>query len=90
MRVDVAEIGMHNAAQVAAAGLEAISGGDTAFDLSAVRSCDSSAVAVVLAWQRAAEERGASLELAGLPPGLASLATVYGVAPLLGLAETDH
>jgi phospholipid transport system transporter-binding protein len=87
MRVDSADIGMNNAAQIAAAGIEAIRGGDTAFDLSAVRTCDSSAVAVVLAWQREAQARGAQLQLSGLPPGLASLATVYGVAPLLDLDE---
>ncbi len=87
MRIDSTDIGMHNAAQIAAAGIEAIRGGDTAFDLSAVLTCDSSAVAVVLAWQREAQARGAQLQLSGLPAGLASLATVYGVAPLLDLDE---
>jgi phospholipid transport system transporter-binding protein len=90
MRVESTDIGMKNAAQIAAAGIEAIRGGDTAFDLSAVRSCDSSAVAVVLAWQREAQARGAQLQLSGLPAGLASLATVYGVAPLLDLEEAGR
>jgi phospholipid transport system transporter-binding protein len=90
MRVESTDIGMQNAAQIAAAGIEAIRGGDTAFDLSAVRSCDSSAVAVVLAWQREAQARGAQLQLSGLPAGLASLATVYGVAPLLDLEEAGR
>jgi phospholipid transport system transporter-binding protein len=85
MRVDSDDISMKNAAPLAAAGIEAIRGGDTAFDLSAVRTCDSSAVAVVLAWQREAQARGAQLQLSGLPAALASLATVYGVAPLLDL-----
>ena len=89
MRIDATEIGMHNAAEVAAAGLQAIEAGDAAFDLSAVRNCDSSAVAVALAWQRAAEARGLTLQLAGLPAGMVSLSTVYGVAPLLNLAESD-
>jgi len=87
MRVDTTDIGMNNAAAIAAAGIEAIRRGDTAFDLSAVRTCDSSAVAVVLAWQREAQARGGRLQLTGLPPGLPSLATVYGVAPLLGIEE---
>ena len=87
MRIDSTDIGMHNAAQIATAGIEAIRGGDAAFDLSSVLTCDSSAVAVVLAWQREAQARGAQLRLSGLPPGLASLATVYGVAPLLDLDE---
>lgn len=88
MRIDSADIGMNNAAQIAAAGIEAIRAGDATFDLSAVRTCDSSAVAVVLAWQREAQARGARLQLSGLPAGLASLATVYGVAPLLDLGDT--
>ena len=37
--------------------------------------------------QREAQARGAQLQLSGLPAGLASLATVYGVAPLLDLDE---
>ena len=90
MRVDVTDIGMNNAAAIAAAGIEAIRGGDAAFDLSAVRTCDSSAVAVVLAWQREAEARGGQLRLSGLPAGLLSLATVYGVSSLLGLDETSR
>ena len=88
MRIEGTDIGMSNAAQIAAAGIEAIRGGDATFDLSAVRTCDSSAVAVVLAWQREAQARGARLQLSGLPAGLASLATVYGVAPLLDLGDT--
>ena len=85
MRIDATDIGMNNAAQVAAGGIDAIRAGDSAFDLSAVRTCDSSAVAVVLAWQREAQERGTALRLSGLPAGLVSLATVYGVAPLIGI-----
>jgi ABC-type transporter Mla MlaB component len=42
----------------------------------------------VLAWQREAQARGSQLKLSGLPPDLLSLATVYGVAPLLHIAET--
>jgi len=90
MRIEGTDIGMNNAAQIAAAGIEAIRGGDLTFDLSAVRTCDSSAVAVVLAWQRAAQARGARLQLSGLPAGLASLATVYGVAPLLDLGDAGR
>jgi phospholipid transport system transporter-binding protein len=88
MRVDASDIGMHNAAAIAGAGLDAIRGGDTVLDLSPVRTCDSSAVAVVLAWMREAQARGARLQLTGLPAGLVSLATVYGVAPLLNIVET--
>ena len=87
MKVVAPDIGMANAGEIAAAGVEAIRAGDAAFDLSDVRSCDSSAVAVVLAWRREAAAHGLTLQLTGLPPGLASLASVYGVAPLLGLGD---
>jgi phospholipid transport system transporter-binding protein len=85
MRIEATDIGMNNAADIAAAGIQAIRGGDAAFDLSPVRTCDSSAVAVVLAWRREAEATGRVLALTGVPPALVSLATVYGIAPLLDL-----
>lgn len=90
MRIDATDIGMQNAAQVSAAGIEAIRNGDAAIDLSAVRGCDSSAVAVVLSWQREAQARGTALKITGLPPGLVSLADVYGATPLLDLEETPR
>jgi len=83
VRIEATEIDMSNAAQVVAEGVAAIRAGDATFDLSAVRSCDSSAVAAVLAWQREAQALGVKLELSGLPAGLVSLASVYGVASLL-------
>lgn len=85
MRLDTTELDMKNAAQVAAAGIDAIRAGDCAFDLSAVRACDSSAVATVLAWQREAQARGVQLQFSGLPADLISLAKVYGVASLMNL-----
>ena len=82
-RIEATEIGMTNAAAVAVEGRAAIEGGDADFDLSAVARCDSSAVAVLLEWQRAARARGLTLSIASAPPGLASLASVYGVEELL-------
>jgi phospholipid transport system transporter-binding protein len=83
MRIDASEIGMANAAAVAALGRTAIEQGDAQFDLSAVTRCDSSAVAVLLEWQRAAQDRGLALTVIAPPAGLVSLATVYGVDSLL-------
>jgi phospholipid transport system transporter-binding protein len=83
MRVDAEAIVMANAAAVAQAGLAAIGRGDAEFDLSAVRRCDSSAVAVLLEWQRAAAARGLTLAVRAVPPSIASLAGVYGVQSLL-------
>lgn len=68
------------------AGLRAIAGGETAFDLAAVEAIDSSAVATVLAWQRASKARGASLALHHVPPSLLSLMSLYDVDGLLGLS----
>ena len=83
MRIDAPEIAMANAAGLASRGRAAIAQGDSEFDLSAVTRCDSSAVAVLLEWQREAATRGLKLRVTGTPPGLASLATVYGVEALL-------
>ena len=83
MRIEVDDIGMANAAEVAALGRAAIDRGDVDFDLSGVARCDSSAVAVLLEWQRVARERGLVLTVSGLPAGLTSLAGVYGVGDLL-------
>ena len=44
---------------------------------------DSSALAVLLAWERAAQARGVKFEIVNLPAGLASLAQAYGVDTLL-------
>lgn len=83
MRIETSDIGMANAAEVAAQGRAAIERGDARFDLSGVRRCDSSAVAVLLEWERAAVARGLKLEVVAPPAGLVSLATVYGVDGLL-------
>jgi phospholipid transport system transporter-binding protein len=44
---------------------------------------DSAAVATLLAWQRAALERGSALRFTNLPANLQSLIELYGVADLL-------
>jgi len=66
-----------------AAGLERIAGGATGVDCAPLTQFDSSALAVLLAWQRAAHKRGAPLEIVNLPAGLASLAHVYGVDTII-------
>lgn len=72
-----------NARAALAAGLKEIEAGETAFDLSAVTDVDSTAVAALLAWQRAARARGAVLSVVNAPANLTSLAQLYGVAQLL-------
>lgn len=64
-------------------GLARIGGGATAVDCATLTQFDSSALAVLLAWQRAAKARGATLDILNLPPKLASLARAYGVDTLI-------
>ena len=65
------------------AGLQAIAGGEQVFDFSGVTAIDSAAVAVLLAWQRAARAGTLALSFINVPPALQSLASLYGVANLL-------
>lgn len=78
-------LSVHNATAVLAAGLEAMRAGQTEFDLGQLTQVDSSAVAVLLAWQREANDRHLTLHIVNLPPSLQSLANLYGVAQLLPL-----
>ncbi|KVE36031.1 STAS domain-containing protein [Burkholderia sp. TSV86] len=72
-----------SAKAVLAQGLAHIDAGATAVDCGALTQFDSSALAVLLAWQRAARERGATLDILNVPPKLASLAQAYGIDTLL-------
>ncbi len=65
------------------AGLRAIESGETVFDLSAVKEVDSTAVAALLAWQRAAQARGTQFSALNQPASLTSLARLYGVAEIV-------
>jgi phospholipid transport system transporter-binding protein len=83
--IDADRIVNSNAASLLQLGEAAILKGDCQFDLSAVTRCDSAAVALLLAWQRAAHARGLRLDLKGVPADLCSLATLYGVAGLISV-----
>lgn len=78
-----ASITVKNASAVLHDGLQAIAGGQSSIDLGAVTVVDSSAVATLLAWRRAAEKKGLALAFGSLPANLQSLADLYGVTPLL-------
>jgi phospholipid transport system transporter-binding protein len=69
-----------------AAGLARIAAGATEVDCTPLAQFDSSALAVLLGWRRAAAARGAALTITHLPAQLASLADAYGIAALLGAA----
>ncbi len=74
---------MADAAALLAEGEAAIASSASSFDLAAVTEMDSSCLAVVFGWMRAAKAAGKSLRLVNLPPNLLSLAAVYDVADLL-------
>jgi len=88
MRIDADDMSLANAASLAALGIEAIQRGDAAFDLSAVRTCDSSALVVLLAWQRTAHAAGCAIEVTGVPDDMLSLAKVYGVNHILPITDS--
>lgn len=54
-------------------------------DAAPLQALDSSAVALLLACQRAAQARGKRIRVTGAPPKLSQLAKLYGVSELLGL-----
>jgi phospholipid transport system transporter-binding protein len=58
-------------------------------DLGQVQESDSTALSLLLEWQRAAKARGWTVRHANLPANLRSLAEVYGVLELLALADPD-
>ncbi len=75
------------------AGLARIAAGASRVDCAPLAQFDSSALAVLLGWRRAAVERGATLEIINLPAQLASLAAAYGIDTLLadsGAAGATH
>ncbi|MFZ1181103.1 MAG: STAS domain-containing protein [Herbaspirillum sp.] len=78
-----ASLTVDNAAATLTAGLQAIAAGQTAIDLSTVATVDSSAVAILLSWQRAARAQGLALQFGALPANLQSLVDLYGAASLL-------
>jgi phospholipid transport system transporter-binding protein len=76
---------MANARGLLEAGRSALQGGDEIFDFSEVVDADSSALAVMLGWLRAAELSRSTVHFSNIPEGVRSLAGLYGVAELLPL-----
>jgi phospholipid transport system transporter-binding protein len=74
---------MAGASALLAEGEAAIAANALAFDLAAVTDMDSSCLAVVFGWMRAAKDGGKSVRLLNPPQNLLSLAAVYGVADIL-------
>jgi phospholipid transport system transporter-binding protein len=67
-------------------GCAALGAGETVFDLGGVRAADSSALALMLAWQRRAQAQGRKLTFVNVPANVDALARLYGVDGLIGRA----
>lgn len=74
---------VENVSLALAAGLQAIGAGQQIIDFGDVTAVDSSAVAILIAWQRAAQEKSVTLSFINLPKSLHSLSILYGVDTLL-------
>jgi len=77
---------MANATALEARGLAFLAAAGGVVELAEVRELDSSALAVIFSWQRAAALAGKEVRIAHAPENLLSLAALYGVADLLPLA----
>ena len=74
------------ASRLLAAGCAEIGGSTQIFDLAAVTEVDSSALAVMLAWQRKAAKAQGTVQFVHVPAGIRALADLYGIDELLQLA----
>jgi phospholipid transport system transporter-binding protein len=72
-----------NAPEIYAQGLQLVTQANYCVNFSQVEGVDSSAVSIVLAWQRAAQNANKILTLSHLPNSLSSLAELYGVLEFL-------
>ncbi|TFH12104.1 MAG: STAS domain-containing protein [Nitrosomonadales bacterium] len=59
---------------------------DLVIDLAQVTAVDSSAVSMLLEWQRKAHEQNQKLYFSNMPKNLKNLAQLYGVTELIPLA----
>jgi len=82
--LSLAALTFDNAQAALAQGCAAVAAGETEFDLGGVRSADSSALALMLAWQRRAQGQGRTLKFINVPANVDALAKLYGVDGLLG------
>lgn len=71
------------------AGLQSSTGDVVALDAAPLARFDSSALAVLLACQRAAREQGKSVLIHGMPGHLHDLAQLYGIAELLPTSPSN-
>ena len=73
------------ASELLAKGSAALTLDETVFDLAAVTEVDSSSLAVIFGWLRAAQRQNRRLRIVNPPDEMLTLAEVYGVKELLPL-----
>ena len=88
--VTIADLGLPGAELRSVEALLAAGTGGVGIDASTLENFDSSAIALLLEAQRQARAVGRSLTVVGAPSAMVELATLYGVAELLGLDATAH
>ncbi|HEY8099755.1 MAG TPA: STAS domain-containing protein [Burkholderiaceae bacterium] len=76
-------LNVSNARATLEEGLRAIEAGQKEIDFAQVKAVDSTAVATLLAWQRASKKHGNSLTFRNIPRNLKSLIDLYSVDGLL-------
>lgn len=84
-----AQLRLNNALEISVAGERAIDAGERSFNLSLTSDVDSSAIAVLVGWQRYARPHklaGLALDFT-LSPNLTTLARLYEVHDLLTQAQ---
>ncbi len=74
---------MDSAFEVLTEGRRVIDSGENDFSLAAMTDSDSSAVAVLLSWQRRAAKSNRTLHFHDLPAQLVAIADLYGVNEFL-------
>ncbi len=74
---------MLNVSKIYAQGVRNLTAGAWQIDCSQVELVDSSAVALLLGWLRAAQATNCQLSVQGLPRNVLSLASLYGVESML-------
>lgn len=85
MSLSITNLSMTDAKSVLQMGLDAIKNEQYTFDLGNITTADSSCIAVMLAWKRAANATSRELQFINTPNNILTLAALYGVTDLLGL-----
>lgn len=83
MRMTITRISNTNLMAVKKGLLASVTTGDKVLDLAEVKTVDSSAVSLLLAFVRAVKARGDTPEIRNVPDDLLSLMKVYGVYALI-------